>query len=685
MILIAHYATRDVSASPCRKLLITSAGVKRTSTISALLSDVELVYAKRVTDPEIDAVLGWGRRPSAIKAAKIASNNGLKLLTVEDGFIRSLGLGGDDPPLSLVVDDLGIFYDATIPSRLEVQIAEDITHQEAERAQKLREAWVRARVSKYNGFRRTHPVYEKPYVLAIDQTKGDASILAGLADAGSFERMLQAALDEHPDALVILKIHPEVVEGNKRGHFDLAALSDHPRVRISSEQVHLPDLVEHAKAVYVVTSQVGFEALLWDKPVRVFGMPFYGGWSLTKDDLPPPTRRKPISLNQLIFGALVKYTRYVDPETMRRSTPEKVIAWLGLQRKMRERFPEKITALGFSKWKEPFLKDFFQGSGVSFVSDSTALAKQVAVGTSLLAVWGRKQDETLAQGHHQSIPTVRIEDGFLRSVGLGAHLTRPLSWVQDPVGIYYDANVPSALEQTLAHYDFDDALRLRAAALRSRILSLGITKYNLSAQRIWDRPLGDRRVILVPGQVESDASIRFGSASIRRNIDMLAAVRTACPESYIVYKPHPDVYANLRDVGEGESRALEFCDVVVNDVSMDALLGSVDEVHTLTSLTGFEALMRGKPVTVYGQPFYAGWRLTQDIGLTTAVRNRRQRVLTLDELVAATLILYPTYVSRVTGRFTSPERALDELVEWRTESPHVPGWRRWLAQIFRKP
>ena len=46
--------------------------------------------------------------------------------------------------------------------------------------------------------------------------------------------MLQAALDEHPDALVILKIHPEVVAGNKRGHFDLAALSDHPRVRISS-------------------------------------------------------------------------------------------------------------------------------------------------------------------------------------------------------------------------------------------------------------------------------------------------------------------------------------------------------------------------------------------------------------------------------------------------------------------
>ena len=47
---------------------------------------------------------------------------------------------------------------------------------------------------------------------------------------------------------------------------------------------------------------------------------------------------------------------------------------------------------------------------------------------------------------------------------------------------------------------------------------------------------------------------------------------------------------------------------------MDVLLGIVDEVHTLTSLTGFEALLRGIEVHAYGGPFYAGWGLTM-IGL----------------------------------------------------------------------
>jgi capsular polysaccharide export protein len=58
--------------------------------------------------------------------------------------------------------------------------------------------------------------------------------------------------------------------------------------------------------------------------------------------------------------------------------------------------------------------------------------------------------------------------------------------------------------------------------------------------------------------------------------------------------------------------------------------------------------------------------------------------LTLDELVAGALILYPTYVSRTTGRFTTPERALDELLEWRRrQRPSLPLWRRSLRWLLR--
>jgi capsular polysaccharide export protein len=87
------------------------------------------------------------------------------------------------------------------------------------------------------------------------------------------------------------------------------------------------------------------------------------------------------------------------------------------------------------------------------------------------------------------------------------------------------------------------------------------------------------------------------------------------------------------------------------------MIGAVDEVHTLTSLCGFEALLRGKRVVVYGQPFYAGWGLTIDL----APIARRQRHLSLDQLVAGALILYPRYLDPLTQRRCTPETAIDRL------------------------
>ena len=125
---------------------------------------------------------------------------------------------------------------------------------------------------------------------------------------------------------------------------------------------------------------------------------------------------------------------------------------------------------------------------------------------------------------------------------------------------------------------------------------------------------------------------------------------------------------------------MRWCDEMVTDVAMGSLLSAVDEVHVLTSLAGFEALLRGKAVTCYGQPFYAGWGLTED----RAAIARRTRRLSIDELVAAALILYPTYVSRTTRKFTTPERALDELLDWRSEEMEsLSLWRPLLRLALR--
>lgn len=269
---------------------------------------------------------------------------------------------------------------------------------------------------------------------------------------------------------------------------------------------------------------------------------------------------------------------------------------------------------------------------------------------------------------------------FLRSVGLGADLIRPLSLVVDGRGIYFDATRPSDLEVLLQAGGFDAALLARARALRERIVEAGLTKYNVGAQT-WQPPRSSRRLILVPGQVETDASIAFGAPGVRRNVDLLRAVRAANPQAYVIYKPHPDVVAGLRARGAGEENVDRWCDEVVVDAPMEALLSAVDEVHVMTSLTGFEALLRGKRVVCYGQPFYAGWGLTHDV----VPLARRTRRLTLDELVAGALLLYPRYFDYARGRQMAAEAALARLLAWRARSHgKTPRWRKLLRPALRR-
>lgn len=628
----------------------------------------------------VHAAIGWGRRPSGERAARLAREHGLDCWRLEDGFLRSVGLGHSSPPLSIVIDDLGIYYDSSTPSRLERQISSPRSEVQHERARRLIESWRLARVSKYNQSRDAPLPVPVPYVLVVDQTAGDLSIRTGAANASSFHRMLRAALDENPRLPIVLKVHPDVVSGRKRGHFDLPSTARIPRVTVISDDVHAASLLERARAVYTVTSQMGFEALIWGKTVRTFGMPFYAGWGLTKDDSPAPERRRTghrVTLEDLVHAALVEYSRYLDPETGARCEPERLIEWMSLQRRMRERFPAQIQGLGFSRRKRPIVQSFLAGTDIRFVGSG----RRTPTG-QVVATWGVGSAD-LPGGGEGYAQVLRVEDGFLRSVGLGADLVRPISWVIDDMGIHYDATRPSRLETILRETEFDAPMLERARALRKRIIAEGFTKYNVGSTH-WHRPSSAVSVVLVAGQVEGDASLRFGAPGLRTNGQLLRAAREARPDAWIVYKPHPDVVAGLRPGGSDESHARRWCDEIVTDAPMHALLDAVDEVHVLTSLTGFEALLRDKPVVAYGCPFYAGWGLTADVAEAPAVWARRGRRLSVDELTAGALILYPTYVSLQTKAFTTPERALDELSSLRrTGAVTTPHWRRAIRPLLR--
>ena len=624
---------------------VLSKGVQNIPHLSRLLGYPVLLKSGTGFVRPVSAIAGWGHKATATVARRYALQHKLPYLALEDGFLRSIGLGRDSPPQSLVLDDVGIYYDASVPSRLEQLIGQALTVEQQHRAEALIELWRNAGVSKYNHLRDFAGDLPNDYVLLVDQTYDDASVTLGGANAESFTAMLEAALRLYPKATLLLKSHPEASAGQKRGYFETSRYAKHPRIQILSEAVHPVRLIREAQAIFTVTSQLGFEGLLWQKPVHTYGMPFYAGWGLTRDALPASPRRRTVTLEQLAHAALIDYARYLHPDNTQRCEVENLVVWAQQQRAQRNKFSERVYGLGFSLNKQISLRKFLAGSELVFVDSLERLDAG-----STVAVWGS------TPVLRQDLAVLRLEDGFLRSAGLGADLVRPLSYVSDATGIYYDASQPSELEQLLQQQRFDASLLARAAALRQRIVAAGISKYNLPGEA-WVRPPHASRVILVPGQVETDASIVHGAPQIKRNIDLLRAVREANPNAYLIYKPHPDVVAKLRKSGAQEHQAPLFCDEVVTGVSLNQLLSQSDEVHVMTSLTGFEALLRGCTVVTYGLPFYAGWGLTTDHCLIP----RRTARPTLNELVAAALILYPRYVLPKQAGFASPEAVLDHL------------------------
>ena len=288
------------------------------------------------------------------------------------------------------------------------------------------------------------------------------------------------------------------------------------------------------------------------------------------------------------------------------------------------------------------------------------------------AIAGAAANLPSAQG--TSPPLLRVEDGFLRSRGLGAALTPALSLVADDLGIYYDPSRPSRLEALIAA-PLPPGGAARAEALIARLRAEGVSKYNLSGTApVIPRSAG-RAVILVPGQVEDDASIRLGAGVERTNLALLRRARVENPQALIVWKPHPDVEAGLRPGAIPATALAGLADVTAAATDPAALLAQVDAVWTMTSTLGFEALIRGVPVTVLGAPFYAGWGLTRDVGPVPARRRARPG---LAGLVHAALIAYPRYLDPVSGLPCPVEVALDRLGD--PALPQGGPGLRWLAK-----
>jgi capsular polysaccharide export protein len=349
----------------------------------------------------------------------------------------------------------------------------------------------------------------------------------------------------------------------------------------------------------------------------------------------------------------------------------------GFWRRMIDSNREIACGIGFAFWKQDNLAPLLWSGSQPFAFLRTF--PQTMQGA--VAIWRSKTaPETISELERRGVRLIEVEDGFLRSKGLGADCIPPLSVTVDRLGAHFDPAQASELEVLLETASFDPELLARARQIRSLIVKAGLGKYERgrTAQR---RPAGNRRHILVPGQVEDDRSVQTGGSGMP-NIELLRRVREQSPEAYILFKPHPDVLAGHRSGSVAECDCLAFADQIVTEAPIAALIEMVDEVHVNTSLTGFEALMRGKPVTTYGAPFYAGWGLTHDLG---AVPSRRTARRGLDELVAATLLVYPRYRDPMTGLPCPAEVVVARLADDAIDPPGlIVAMRRLQGRFMRR-
>lgn len=333
---------------------------------------------------------------------------------------------------------------------------------------------------------------------------------------------------------------------------------------------------------------------------------------------------------------------------------------------------KKAYFFGFSRWKHGFVKPFFReydDHNIIFVNPLFTTHEKLALKKGLNAnshiyIWGKKKFDAIEHfAKEHNLKLFRVEDGFIRSVGLGSDLTQPYSLVVDDQGIYFDPTTPSLLENILLNLQPDAALLERARKLKERIVADKISKYNADAHATLDFPK-EKKIALVVGQVEDDASIAYGANGMT-NRELLQKVKTLYPDKYIVYKPHPDVLSGNRVGHVPPQEALRHCDTIVTHVGMASVLEAVDEVHTMSSLTGFEGLLHNKAVFTYGVPFYAGWGLTtihtEHFPNAKQFLNRRNVTRTLDELIAATLLLYPRYIDPVSKKRCNAEDLIEAL------------------------
>jgi capsular polysaccharide export protein len=503
--------------------------------------------------------------------------------------------------------------------------------------------------------------YTSAHVAIIDERLGTAHPFGhpGRTRALRFERMMNAALARHPDGQLWLVRSADPGRG--------PWLSEHvgihsSRVRLLAADCAFAQVLRHTDHVYTLTASEGLLALIANITVHVFGSPCYAGWGLTDDYYPLGGRHARPTREALFEALFVSLPRYLDPETHRPGTLEAALASLELQRELAGRFPglRAVAAVGFARGARRALAPFLRvGAGAPrWVAEPW----QVRHGECAVLAGMRS-----SAGLSPNVAHVRMAGGLLQDCLPRACRSSCASQVIDYSGIYLDARSTCDLIMLLNHGVYTDAELARARALRECIVNAGRTQHAARRQAPPWRVPPSAKMVLVAGQASDDPTLLADGGQIFSMHALLQRVRTLRPDAWLVYRPHP----HERLAGAALNAVLDLADVVDTHAEFVSLIAMADEIHTISSPFGFSALLHGKAVFTWGTPFYAGWGLTHDAVDPLPWRARR---ITLDTLVAGTLLRYALYHDAQLHCFTSPEAIVQRMADACARAPGA--WQR---------
>jgi len=651
-------------------------------------------------------VIVWSYSESDKMAVFLAKVN-ITPSRMEDGFIRSFGLGAQhNLPLSYVLDSSGaLYFESKVESGLEKLCNKvSLTNEDNALSKKLISTIKESKLTKYNSVTEDSLKFDlkNNSVLCIGQVEGDMSLTYGSPVIKTNYGLVKAVKEKFPEVSIYFRPHPDTIKGGRKGGEELNRISEIAEVLDISTP--LTELLDKFDSIHTITSLVGFEALLRGQKVYTYGQPFYSSWGLTEDFFPLERRRRKLSIEELFYCTYVIYPQYVNKRgkkatlesTLEQLNREKVDGNKVLDRIQEERSGQvsKKVAWAFRfgpKVVRESVAKMFPEYDIKFANITSTDNKLPAhvkndilksleeYGAVDFLIWGYLAPEgTVRFANRIGANVFRVEDSFIRSVGLGGELDfsgqnlLPISIVKDSQSIYYNYNEVSDIELIIKDYSVSPSQKEFAKNCIGRVVDSEITKYNSTVQSGFVYPVNSKNKVLVLGQVEQDASIKYGTDKKLSLNDLVRIAKAENPDSEIFYKPHPAVLSGSKINKSNPIDVADICTVLGAEVSFIESLKGIDRVYVISSGSGFEALIRGIPVTCFGANFYAGWGVTDD----RIEISRRGKQKTVEELFYCFYVLYTRYFDHDTQSLININEAIDIICKTRKKEQGIEFFRQ---------